>query len=305
VGFAPFYLAWDPTGTRLAYLGNGPAGIELGILDAGTAVTIDRGQPYFVSWSPDGERLLAHVAGTRLDLVGVDGSIEAVSTVAASTFNAPAWSPDGGTLVFAVDTESEQRLVVTDVSGGPSTPLAGFEGRASFVLSPEGNRLAFQSGAVEQPAVAASAGTAIAVPAFARQRVPSPVGLSVIDLAGGGITAVTIDFAAAFFWSPDGRRLLSLHLVDGEDRTWFRWRVWEDGEIFEGPRFLPTRTFASEYLAFFDQYAQSMTPWAPSSDAFVYAGVDEDGIGGIWVQPVADGASPVRVAGGTFASWSP
>ena len=60
-----------------------------------------------------------------------------------------------------------------------------------------------------------------------------------------------------------------------------------------------------EYLRFFDQYAQSMTLWAPDSSAFTYAGVSESGEDGIWVQSLAEGAAAVRVAPGVMATWSP
>ena len=72
--------------------------------------------------------------------------------------------------------------------------------------------------------------------------------------------------------------------------------------VTNGP-YQPSQTFGSEYLPFFDQYAQAFTPWAPDGSAFAFAGVI-DGTAGVYVQP-ADGGPPTRVSDGEFVLWSP
>jgi TolB protein len=124
----------------------------------------------------------------------------------------------------------------------------------------------------------------------------------------------------AFFWSPDGRYLLylTLEMVSAPSDTtktsfsrqqdqslWMHWYVWDGQKSVAYARFVPTATLLVDYLRYFDQFAQSMTLWAPDSGFFTYAGSDESGVDGIWVQSLAAGTAPVRVAAGQMATWSP
>jgi TolB protein len=125
-------------------------------------------------------------------------------------------------------------------------------------------------------------------------------GVYVQSLDGGPATRVTRTDTIAFFWSPAGDRLL---LLTGDPNSGpFRWRVWQGRERFVGDTFVPSPTFLRDYLPFFDQYAQTITPWAPDGSAFAYAGLHE-GESGIWVQPLA---GPRRLIGdGAFVTWTP
>jgi Tol biopolymer transport system component len=284
---APFYLSWDPTSSRVAYLGSsGGSEIELGIVDVdaggGEAMPLDAGQPFYLSWAPSGDQMLVHVGEDRLDRLGLDGTLTAVGD-RPGAFRAPAWTSDGRGLVYAAAaTGDRQRLVVHDLDGQRAERLVDFEGSISFVLSGDGSRVAFQvvdgDGSVEP--------------------------LSVVDRATGEIVPVTDDPAPAFFWSPDGDLLLYLIPEVHEGRVWARWGVWDGGSTFTMPRFYPSDVFGSEYLPFFDQYAQSMSLWAPDGSAFAYAGSSESGESGIWIQPARPDAEPVRVRDGVFVNWS-
>ena len=86
--------------------------------------------------------------------------------------------------------------------------------------------------------------------------------------------------------------------VDADD-------VWDGEDVIRFARVRPTATFVREYLPFFDQYSRSLTLWSPQGDAFTYAGRNDDGDTGIWVQPVEADRPAVRVSDGQFASWSP
>src|SRR5262245_49122136 len=59
----PFYLSWDPTSSRVAYLGGRDMDIEVGIVEGrqGRATPLDTGQPYYLSWGPEGDEMLVHV----------------------------------------------------------------------------------------------------------------------------------------------------------------------------------------------------------------------------------------------------
>jgi hypothetical protein len=121
------------------------------------------------------------------------------------------------------------------------------------------------------------------------------------------VRAVEITVAAlgAFFWSPDGERLLYLDPDPEEEQLWFRWGVWDGTSSFLTRRFVPSMLIAGAYLRFFEQYAQSMSLWSPDGTAFAYPGTNEEGEEGIWVQSARPDRAPVLVADGDFVAWSP
>lgn len=284
---APFYLSWDPTSSRIAYLVPSPdSRIELGIVEVAgggdEAVPLDGGGPFYLSWNPSGDQLLVHVGTDRLERLDIDGTRSTVDP-RPGTFNAPVWTADGRSFVYASRTGARQRLVVHDVGEERSTGLVRFDGSIRFVLSPDGTRVAFQ--------VLGELGEA------------EP--LSVVDRESGAIEEVATGSAPSFFWSPAGDRLLYLYSETEADRVWLRWGVWDGETTFSTPRFAPTLVFARDYLQFFEQYAQSMSLWSPDGSAFAYAGASESGEEGIWVQSALPGSGPVLVAGGVFAAWSP
>jgi hypothetical protein len=283
----PFYLSWDPTSSRIAYLGPSTAsGIELGIADvtgAGEATAFDGGSPFYLSWNPSGNQLVVHVGGERLDRLQIDGTVTPVGD-SPGIFNVPVWTSDGRSLVYASTADRRQRLVAHDLERGRAEELVRFDGAITFVVSPDGSRVAFQV-----------------------LRAPNDRGpLSVLDRETGELERVAAEIVPAFFWSPDGGRLLYLlPEVTPDGSAWFRWGVWDGGSSFTTPRFFPTQVFARDYLQFFEQYAQSMTLWAPDGSAFTYAGTNESAEMGVWIQPASAETEPVLVTQGVFASWSP
>jgi TolB protein len=283
---AAFYLSWDPTSARVAYLGgSATADIELGVVDvaAGSAaVTLDDGSPFYLSWDPSGRQLLVHVGTDRLDRLALDGSLATVHD-RPGTFSAPVWTADGRTFVYATEAGDGQRLVAHDPDADRPETLVRFDGIVTFVVSPDGRRVAFQ---------------------VVRDRTVV-IPLSVIDRRTGATREVSDAYAPAFFWSPVGAKLLYMRPEVTEERIWFRWGVWEDGTSFTTERFVPSLEFSREYLQFFEQYAQSMRLWAPDGSAFVYAGESEAGETGVWIQPAASDTEPVLAADGVFATWSP
>jgi dipeptidyl aminopeptidase/acylaminoacyl peptidase len=284
---APFYLFWDPTSSRIAYLGSAEASeIELGIVeiaDGGReARPLDAGQPFYLSWAPSGEELLVHVGTDRLERLDLDGTLATVDA-RPGAFSAPVWTSDGRSLVYATEMGDRQRLVTQDVGERRGRQLVLFEGAITFVVSPDGSRVAFQV-VVGQDDV-------------------SP--LSVLDRETGAIDRVATGFVPAFFWSPAGDRLLYLLPESDPDRIWFRWGIWDGESSLGTSRFYPSLVFGRDYLSFFEQYAQSMSLWAPDGSAFAYAGYNEAGEEGIWVQPAQLERQPVLVKDGVFATWSP
>jgi TolB protein len=281
----PFYLSWDPTSSRIAYLGAASStDIQLGVAEvagAGDATALDTGTSYYLSWNPTGDELFVHVDTDRLDRLELGGAITAVDE--PGMFNVPVWTADGRSLVYATAGEHRQRLVAHDVERDRAEALVRFDGGITFVVDRDARRVAFQVA-----------------------RGPGDVDpLSVLDRETGEVEAVAAEIVPAYFWSPDGSRLLYLIPEETPEGFLFRWGVWDGESSFTTPRFAPTDTFAREYLRFFEQYAQSMTLWAPDGSAFAYAGTNEAGETGVWIQPAVEGVDPVLLGAGVFASWSP
>ena len=281
----PFYLSWDPTSSRIAYLGS-PREMEiaLGILEvAGRSVgtPLDSGQPFYLSWAPAGDELLVHVGEDRLERLGLDGSLTTVSDD-PGTFFTPVWTTDGRAFVYASAGARGQHLVVHEIDATRGTQLLPFDGLLRFVVSPDGRRIAFQ---------------------VLEEQNAQP--LTVIDVRTGETTEIVEGLTGGFFWSPSGDRLLYLVADPDEGRIWYRWGVWDGTSSFTTPRFVPSLLVVREYLPFFEQYAQSMSLWSPDGSAFAYPGENEAGEVGIWVQSAEPDRAPVLVGEGTFVAWSP
>ena len=281
----PFYLAWDPTSSRIAYLGSPqPDTIELGILEVAgrsSGAPLDTGRPFYLSWGPQGDELLVHVGDHRLERLDLEGKLTTVAD-RPGAFTAPVWTTDGHSFVYASSQAGEQQLVVQDADAGEGHTVVPFGGLITFVVSPDGRRIAFQ-------------------PFEAGKAMP----LTVVDVASGETTQVTDETVGAFFWSPDGERLLYLDLDAADGRVWYRWGVWDQKRSFRATRFLPSQVMIEQYFPFFEQYAQSMSLWSPDGSAFAYPGMNEDGEAGIWIQSARSDRAPVLVSDGTFVAWSP
>jgi hypothetical protein len=195
-------------------------------------------------------------------------------------FQAPVWLPDGG-LVYAIRRGAHQALVVD--RDGTLTTLARFDGGTIFTVDPTGRRIAYR---LDRPD-----GT--------------QEGVFVRSIAGGEARRITRRETTTFFWSPTGSSLLLMNPAPGAgDPRTHRWRVWNDqGMRTVSPPFVPSTTFFQGYAPFFDQYAQSLTPWSATGDAFAFAGT-VDGRPGIWVDRLG-GSGPVWVADGSMVSWLP
>ncbi|MGZ8512837.1 MAG: TolB family protein [Actinomycetota bacterium] len=297
--FVPYYLSWDPTGSRVAFLGssgdpNNP--VEMGVLESGTEGTepqpVAGGSPFFYfAWGPDGTSVLAHAGYDRLEEIELTGRSTAV-TARPGLFSTPAWSADGRTLVFAERGRGGVQRLVAQVDGGEPQLLEEGRGALSFVLSPDGGAVAYQL-------LAAGEGDF-----FDRRPTEPDDGVRVVDLRTGATHRATDMRAMTFWWSPDGERLLALAPQPAvPDTIPFVWQVWDGRRtsLVQGQH-SPTLEVLRDYAPFFTQYAQSTTPWAPDGSTFAFAAESPDGIGQIVVQEI-DG-EPIVVGEGVYVTWS-
>ena len=292
----PFYLHWSPDGGRIAALRNTESGIALEMVtvdaDELTTTIVDSGSPYYFSWSPDSDELVVHAGTDRFDLLDTSGNATPMD-VAPGLFLAPHWTDQG--IVTSRTGSGVSELVLVSGDGGVQI-IAEHPGAVTFAADPSGRRIAVQPvGGAEQGGIIDTSlrtGPVVGDP-LAHER------LQVVDLESGDVATVADEPVVAFFWSPDGGRLL---VLDIEPEGRLMWSVWTDGELIEGPTFVPDNSWVQAFLPFYDQYARSMTLWAPDGSAFAFPG-ERDGEAGIWIHDIGSGET-TKVADGTWVAWS-
>lgn len=320
---APFLLSWDPTTTRIAALGPGPTGFELGVVDLAAAEPgyqqVDEGSPFWFSWSPDGNEFLVHASGVRLDIVPLEGSPQVLEPLPGA-FQTPQWMQGPVPLVYADTVDDEDFLVVAGDQGAGRRPIATYDGYLQFTVAPSTGLIALQ---VLDPAVAPVPETITA--AFQPDDIVDIVDpiprdqLTLMATFGGDPIPLHPDprfpraegSALAFVWSPDGNQLAWLIEVEAgsgcdTETAVYEWRFWTGSDIVDGPQFVPTPTFACNYVPFFDQFEQSVSFWSPDSAQIVYAGTDVDsGDRGIFTHQIGSVLPPLRLTDGELGVWSP
>jgi TolB protein len=280
-----FFLQWDPTSSRIAYLGSFRDVVGMGVADTGAAgglvaSTLGAGQPFYLSWAPEGDRLLIHVGADTLGTLDLAGNLEPIGD-RPGLFHAPVWLPDGR-FVYAVQDSGRQVLVVRDGDEARPKELVRFRGAIEFVVSPRGDRIAYR--------VDAGSG-------FGQ--------VAVVSIGSARERTVSDEPASAFHWSPDGRRLLLMTPEAGDDPTSHRWQIWDGSRTSPiGPAFLPSPTYVRDYLPFFGQFAQTMTLWSPDGRSFAFPGLIGDRAG-IWVQDLDAEQPALAVEDGAVVAWSP
>ncbi len=316
-----FYLQWNDRSDRLAYIRNAPGGgsVEVGVARPGSPLDpVGEGVPFYLSWAPEGDRLLGHVNDLSIDLydasVADERGFVSIRPVSGG-FSAPDWLDDGRALVMV-----DGALVALDVTTGDIETITVIGGAVRFVLSPDRRLVAFRRlGGGGGAAAAEVAMAPVAEPVLlgrqsAGREAPWPVqsaddgGLVVLDLETMEQVTVTTDTTLAWEWRPDSGGLAWLGAeMDGGAPigTWNFWTVDEEPSPTERtPPFGLARKHIQAYLPFFAQYTQSVTGWSPDSSAFAFAGRIADDQG-VWVQLTDERVAPRRVSAGDFVTWGP
>ena len=296
-GLLPIYSWWNSRGDKLAILAQDDDQLQLWTCrldEVGAHRVIDQGVPLFFSWMPDGERLLLHVGARddrgRLVVRRADGQGDGqLFPDPPGSFCTPLIVGDRA--VYVAGRRGESTLTVSDHAGHGAMDLAPLQGLLAVVPSP--------------------VGPAVAVAAAPRGETTPYQGIWVAPVEGGRIEQVSDEDCMAFFWTPDGRRIIYARL--DLNASCMRWRCVdvETGKKEDLGPFWPSRDQLF-YLHFFEQYAVSHPLVTADSRTLVFASHPDPGDGevGTTCQIIAlDLDAPVvehRVlAEGTFAVCSP
>jgi hypothetical protein len=289
------YIAWGPDGEHLALTGSqGEGDLLLAIAGPdGDIQVIDQGAPVYFDWAPDGTEVLARISG-RFEYLAIDGSGRETVPVTGE-FRLGAHVAES--VLLGTGRDVGEALALADRQGEIERELLRYAAPMAFVADETGSRVAVMSrGSPESQALSRLEETDL--PIIDAER------LFVVTTSDGDLEEVSRARNIAWFWRPDGRELLysTVGAVDGTERL--QWHIWDGEETKSYAPFSPTGLFARDYLAYFDQFALSISLWAPDGSAFAYAGGNSLEDAGIWVQKV-EGGDPVRVSPGEVALWSP
>lgn len=288
---SPFYFSPSPDGSTTTSLRNNNA--EGGLIAElvtrdGEVSPLSNRSPFYSAWSPDGSTLSTHTGQETLSII--DGVATEVISDSTGSFQAPSWTSKG--LFTLLATAESQTLAVWD--GAEFTDLARIGGNVQFAAS--GGRVAIQSASDEEPTGIAAAFRAQVVP-----RIPAG-SLVVFDTASVSFEEVSSRFSPFFQWDPAGDRLLYAAFDEGRSPG-LTWQVWENGTSETFLPFSPQSGWFSEVVPFFDQYAQSLSLWSASGNAFAYPTAGDAGPI-VVVQPI--GGSPTNeIEDAIWVSWRP
>jgi Tol biopolymer transport system component len=157
-------VSWSPDGSKIAFhRGSDRAGYAIYIADVTGAnpirLTTGEGHHIHAYWSPDGSKIAYtryEIEDGRLSNIGViyvldvEDAIKGVDGVGERITRGifPAWSPDGGRLVYADDSTGDDQIYVYDFEYGTSRQLTTgslYQQNTMPDWSPDGEWIVFTS----------------------------------------------------------------------------------------------------------------------------------------------------------------
>jgi len=302
---APIYMCWSPDGERLAVLVQESRELYLRVVERENGrpvLTVGQGAPLYFAWQPDSRGLVIHTGGgglaparARVVWVRLEGGQATYATLTgspAADFRAPAWSSrrDAATLAFTQDEGAE--IVLQSGPDAARETLASTGNGPAFIWSKDGERLAFASRS----------------PEFGGAYGP----VSVYRAEDGSASQVTEGPCLAFFWCPDGRRLVYTGGEMGGRMMNVQVVDTASGERVSLGWVRPSRDLML-LLGLFDQYSQSAQLFSPAGDEMVLsASLAQEQVNGsvptvrqILVRSLAGDRVQEVAARGRLAFWRP
>jgi Tol biopolymer transport system component len=246
--------------------------------------------------------VLTHTGGNRGGEAGHAISVVTIPTGkrhllsrSPSVFGPPSWSFDGSWLAYGNTLEGQEKAALMIAGGDGSQP-------ESVALMPRRMALAWSP---TQPLLAIASTSFIRAPLFEEVRL--------FDVASGALQSLIQEPLAAFFWSPDGNRIVYV-AFDAASNT-LTWKYVErSGErTISLVEFVPSTEFLT-MITFFEQYAYSNSIWSPDGSKIVFSGIVNPGDQGrngaspdgmkAHVLDVREGATPREIATSQLAVWS-
>ncbi|MFN2136896.1 MAG: hypothetical protein ACK2UK_13135, partial [Candidatus Promineifilaceae bacterium] len=283
----PFYLYWSPEGSQISYLANSFGdNITLNVIDVGEADSgriIAVGSPMYWNWTADSRRMLVHSGSGTMDaqLVMIDDFGRPLSRTVPlpGPFQAPGISPSSRYWAYSQVQAGGTNWLVLDDRSTADSQHQRHAGVVAFNWSPVRDEVAFVSGGLNSD-----------------ESFWGP--LRLMDAESGNVRLLSSDTVLAFFWSPDGSKIMTLSLPAQPNRYGEEFQVRDnrprrlaryagtaepapvqfsphtfrinvvDVESGEGKELLEATLspfFLAQFIAFFDQYALSHTIWSPDS----------------------------------------
>ena len=256
---APHYIYWAPTGDQLSFLASTPEGLSLFVWDGVTGNSpgvIDRGAPLYYQWSNDAQAMAIHLGPEIIWAKPLTEDSLRESFRSLGNFRALAISPDGASLAYVDEEDSEIALYISATNNlNQGKKLLEVGPNAAFMWSPDGTQLA--------------------VADQSNPRVPLFDRLMLVPLDGGPVTTLTSNAGSsevwAFFWSPAGDKLAWVSVNAQEQEL--EWVV-SPSDGSDNKRLFSFQPSSEVFimLSFFDQYAYSHSPWSPDGKWLVVAG---------------------------------
>lgn len=301
-GGVAHFPVWRPDGGAVALIANTGPELATFLIDveAGVGSVVSTGAPVYLDWSRDGSHMLVHTVAQLVlhgfDSAGGRAGSDLIGTGSAS-YRAPKFSPVSNDYLY-VDIEGQVRSLFKGTVGVPDAELiTTARAGSAFSWAPGGDRVAFADG----------------------NRAGFYDMLRVIDMAGSADEVVVETPILAFWWSPDGTRLLVVTL-GGEPGSLALGIVdASTGEVDLLGLVEPSPEMGF-VISFFDQYAADLQLWSPDSTLFVFAGILMEGLAdagagtvvqfgdgesSVWVIDPAGERPPVSLGLGSFGTWSP
>ena len=302
-GLRPIYAYWAPNSRQLGLLFGGRA-LSLGLWPTSGGQrpqTVAHGAPLYFNWRSDGQAVLVHAGGDResesghsVSMLNIESGERQLLSRSPAAFGPSSWSFDGRWLAYSSQKKDEEKSALMIAAGDGSQP-------ESVAVVPDRTALAWSP---VQPLLAIATTSFVGDPLFEEIRL--------FDVESGSMRTLIKDDFAAFFWSPDGTRIL--YAKRKLDRARWAWAVVElnGGKSIEVTNFTPSRpqTLVFQY---FDQYALSHHLWSPDGQFFTFSGhassepEPTQGFGSpaVYVVQAVEGASAQQLSDGHIAFWSP
>lgn len=299
VGAAPICESWSPDSSQIAILLQDETGLRLELANInrpGETRVLDSGSPLFWSWCPSNEYLAVHAGGSRsvyedarLTIFDTSDDCREVAHLVPGEFRTPAWSPDGRRLAYIDASDGRiECLAIYRMDDGVSEIVHPVEGHSALLWSPDGRYLAHSQALGETPHMF--------------------TGVNLVDVRTGESTVVCDDSVVGFFWTPCGKRMVTISFNDDGGMEWSVMDIQGLRKTLDA-RFYPTRELVY-FCWFFDQFAASHPIISADGTSVVFAGhMAENGIdqmecdSSVYVQSLVDDTPPQRLGGGHFACW--